>query len=140
MDRWLSILFAVCVALGVLFHGSAHGGAVCLGGCHEHERSAFDAQELAHDDRAACVCTRHSDRHDERCYCRIVLTASLTAAAPSRAEHQPVPSGCGVLPDGWGLLKLDDGLRTSRPPRAPPWFDPGGEQRLVVIACVCLIV
>lgn len=140
MNRSLAILLALIVAIGVLLPGSARGGVFCLGDSHGHTNHGSETFLLEHCSHDFGLVLPGDEHHDEHCHCTDLPTTGPAIAAVSRSDEQPVKSG--FLPSGHEYVLLDDNLggESAAVPRASPWFDPGREHRLAVVASVCLVI
>lgn len=140
MARVASILFGVLTALNVLLSGSAGGGVVCLGGGHEHEPREVEPCGLAACAHEAGVLSRRSDHEHEHCDCTDVPISGPAVVVLARSDERSLGEGLVPSPEDRPVCAAGDGAESTGPPTAPPWFDPGGEHRLAVVASVRLII
>lgn len=140
MGRILTILFVAVFAIGELLPGGARGGIVCLGGGHEHGHGITEDSLLDHCAHGIGLVHSHSEDHDEHCHCTDVQVLGVAVVLPSRSDDAPVCLGVAPPTDGWLVLIGERGLGSAGLPRAPPWFDPGREQRLSMVASFRLTI
>ena len=123
------------------------GGTAIFVGCHGHDHdrgpSAVGLCEFGHcphERSAAAGGLDGHEHHGEHCDCIDVPATAPALAIPTRIDDAPVHAG--LVPRCDERLTLADGADPSPtgPPRAPPWFDPGREYRLAVVASVRLTI
>jgi hypothetical protein len=140
MSRPLAILFALYLAIGVLLPSSVRGGLICIGGGCAGVLPDVEASGLERCSHEFGVVSRSDGHHDEHCHCTDLPTAGPAIAVTSRSDEVSLESGiappcCAWLP----LVDGFDGPSAAMPP-APPWFNPGLDHRMVLVASFRLVL
>lgn len=138
--RPLTILLTAIIALHALAGGAGGMTVLCLGGGHQHAPAEADHCEsgCSHDSSWPLPIPAHEHEHD--CGCTDIELAIAELLTLPRGDDAGNAMPDAVPAQVWGLVLVETGLGQRGPPRPPPWFDPGGSQRLAMVESVRLII
>ncbi len=138
MRRPIAILLTVLIALNTLAGGAGGIAVLCLGGGHEHDAAETEHCESACSHGESFKLALHTSELSHSCECTdIEITFAELTTLPRVEAKVQAPVLTAMVP-AWNTTVQQCGLGGHGPPVPPPWFDPGGEHRLVVIASVRL--
>jgi len=140
MNRLLAIYLAMLVAAHALVGGAGGAAVLCFGGGHHHTpaEESHCQSTCSHD--PSWPFSLPADDHDDDCGCTDIEITASELIATLRADHGASHTWDAVLEADWKLVRADAGLNQPGPPRPPPLLDPGGYQRLAIVASVRMTI
>ena len=138
--RLVAILLTVIVALHALVGGVGGTAVLCLGGGHEHAPAEAEHCESACGHDSSWPLPVPADEREHDCDCTDIELAVAELLSVPRGDSTGVASPVAVPAQAFGDLLVEAGLGQRGASRPPPWFDPGGSQRLAIVASVRLVI
>lgn len=138
--RPLAILLLAIIAIHALAGGAGSVAVLCLGGGHEHGPAEAEHCESTCSHDPSWPLPLPVDDHEHDCGCTDVeLAIAELITLPRGDDGGKVMPAIASTPC-WGVVVAECGLGRRGPPMPPPWFDPGGTQRLAMVASVRLTI